>query len=144
MIVATGEIIDGEASPGTIGSKTMTRLIRDVKLDNSIKAVVLRIDSPGGSMFASEVVYDQLEALKATGRPVVASFQKTLPAAHHCCPFSDDVFPAATVWFHRWPADGKARVDLRLRDRGLSRTEPPFRTTRSSTPGTSERQIAFG
>ncbi len=73
VIVASGEIIDGEASPGTIGSITLTRLIRQAANDDSIAAVVLRVDSPGGSMFASEVVLDQLQELKATGRPLVAS-----------------------------------------------------------------------
>ena len=73
VVVASGEIVDGEASPGMIGSATLTRLIRQVANDDDVAALVLRVDSPGGSMFASEVVLDQLQAFKRMGKPVVAS-----------------------------------------------------------------------
>jgi len=73
VIVASGEIVDGEAPPGSVGSLSLSRLIRQAALDESVAAVVLRVDSPGGSMFASEVVLDQLQALQAAGKPLVAS-----------------------------------------------------------------------
>jgi protease-4 len=73
VIVASGEIVDGEASPGTIGSATLSNLIRQAANDGSVAAVVLQVDSPGGSMFASEVIFDQLEEVKALGKPIVAS-----------------------------------------------------------------------
>lgn len=73
VLVASGNIIDGEASPGEVGSSTFARLIRQVLADDSLAALVLRVDSPGGSMFASEVILDELEALRAAGKPVVAS-----------------------------------------------------------------------
>lgn len=73
VIVAAGEIIDGEAPPGTIGGDSLVRLIRRAQLDDSVRALVLQVDSPGGSMFASEVVLDQLQALQAAGKPYVAS-----------------------------------------------------------------------
>ena len=73
IIVASGNIVDGEASPGAIGSTTLSRLIRQAGRDESVAAVVLLVDSPGGSMFASEVVLDQLEELQKQGKPLVAS-----------------------------------------------------------------------
>lgn len=73
IIVAAGEIVDGEAPPGTIGGDSLAAGIRQARLDDSIQAVVLLIDSPGGSMFASDVIFDEIVALKAAGKPVVAS-----------------------------------------------------------------------
>lgn len=73
VIVASGQIVDGEAPPGEVGGDTLAGLIRQASEDDSIKAVVLRVDSPGGSMFASEVVLDELRELKATGKPLVVS-----------------------------------------------------------------------
>lgn len=73
ILVAAGEIVDGEAQPGTVGGDTLANLVRRAAEDDDIDAVVLRIDSPGGSMFASEVVFEALNALQETGKPLVAS-----------------------------------------------------------------------
>jgi protease-4 len=73
LIVASGEIVDGEALPGAIGGDTLASLIREARDDDSLAALVLRIDSPGGSAFASEVIRGELEAFKETGRPLVVS-----------------------------------------------------------------------
>jgi protease-4 len=73
VIVASGEIQDGKAPPGTIGGDSLSRLIREARLDRDIKAVVLRVDSPGGSVAASEEIYRELEALRAAGKPLVVS-----------------------------------------------------------------------
>lgn len=73
VIVAAGVIMDGDGAPGTIGGDTLADLIRQVAHDESVRALVLRVDSPGGSMFASEVVLDELAALKAGGKPLVVS-----------------------------------------------------------------------
>lgn len=73
VIVASGEIFDGEQSPGTIGGDTLAEMLRDARYDDEIEAVVLRIDSPGGSMLASEVVRREVAALRESGKPVVAS-----------------------------------------------------------------------
>jgi protease-4 len=98
VIVASGEIIDGEASPGTIGSATLARLIRQVTLDESIAAVVLRVDSPGGSMFASEVVLDQLQELQATGRPLVASMGSVAASGgYYISMEADEIWAAETT-----------------------------------------------
>jgi protease-4 len=73
VIVAAGEIVPGEQPPGMIGADTLAALLRDALFDESVKAVVLRIDSPGGSVFASEVIRRQVQALREAGKPVVAS-----------------------------------------------------------------------
>src|SRR6185437_9547622 len=73
VIVASGEIQDGKAPPGTIGGDSLSRLIREVRFDKDIKAVVLRVDSPGGSVAASEEIYQELQALRAAGKPLVVS-----------------------------------------------------------------------
>jgi protease IV len=73
VIVASGEILDGDQPPGTIGGESTSHLIREARLDKDIKAVVLRVDSPGGSVMASEAIYRELLALRAAGKPVVVS-----------------------------------------------------------------------
>ena len=73
VIVASGDILDGDQPPGVIGGDSLSRLIRAARFDKRIKAVVLRIDSPGGSVTAAEQIYHALVALRASGKPVVVS-----------------------------------------------------------------------
>jgi protease-4 len=73
VIVASGEILDGFQPAGTIGGSSTAEHIRDARLDDDLRALVLRIDSPGGSVLASEQIYQELLAFRATGRPVVVS-----------------------------------------------------------------------
>jgi len=73
VIVASGEIVPGEQPPGMVGSDTLAAQLREANFDESVKAVVLRIDSPGGSVFASEVIRREVQALREAGKPVVAS-----------------------------------------------------------------------
>jgi protease IV len=73
VIVAAGEILDGDQPPGTIGGESTARMIRAARLDHDVKALVLRVDSPGGSVMASEEIYRELLALRAAGKPVVVS-----------------------------------------------------------------------
>jgi protease-4 len=77
VVVASGEILDGSQPPGTIGSDSTSRLLREALHDDKVKAVVLRIDSPGGSMLASEVIRREIDALRDAGKPVVASMSST-------------------------------------------------------------------
>ncbi len=77
IVVAAGEIVDGERTAGTVGGESMAELLRQARYDDDIKAVVLRIDSPGGSVMASEVIRREVAALKAAGKPVVASMSST-------------------------------------------------------------------
>ncbi len=73
VIVASGEILFGSQPPGTIGADSTAELLRRARSDDSVKAVVVRIDSPGGSAFAAEVISEEIAALQAAGKPVVAS-----------------------------------------------------------------------
>ncbi|MGO2366180.1 MAG: signal peptide peptidase SppA [Pseudoalteromonas sp.] len=73
VVVARGTIVDGERKAGEIGGDSTAALLRKARLDEKVKAVVLRIDSGGGSMFASEVIRAEVLALKAAGKPVIAS-----------------------------------------------------------------------
>src|SRR5260221_14552520 len=73
VILASGEILDGNQPSGTIGGDSTAGLLRRAREDESIKAVVLRIDSPGGSVLASEQIYREVQALRTAGKPVVAS-----------------------------------------------------------------------
>ncbi|MET3129872.1 protease-4 [Oxalobacteraceae bacterium GrIS 1.11] len=73
VIVASGEIGDGEAAPGAIGGLSTSKLIRQAREDDHIKAIVLRVNSPGGSAFGSELIRRELELTRAAGKPVVVS-----------------------------------------------------------------------
>ncbi|MDE2048106.1 MAG: signal peptide peptidase SppA, partial [Betaproteobacteria bacterium] len=73
VVVAEGEIVDGDAAAGTIGGRSTAELIRKAREDSSIKAIVLRVNSPGGSAFGSELVRRELALTRAAGKPVVVS-----------------------------------------------------------------------
>lgn len=73
IIVAKGTILDGTQKPGTIGGDSTANLLRKARNNDDVKAVVLRVDSPGGSAYASEIIRQEVELLKKAGKPVVAS-----------------------------------------------------------------------
>lgn len=73
VIVARGAIMDGEQPPGSIGGDSTAELIRKARLDEDVKALVLRVDSGGGSAFASEIIRREFELARASGKPVVVS-----------------------------------------------------------------------
>jgi len=73
VIIAAGEILDGSQPPGTVGGETAAMLIREAREDDDVKAIVLRVDSPGGSVFASEQIYREVRAAQEDGKPVVVS-----------------------------------------------------------------------
>jgi protease-4 len=73
VVVASGEIRDGTHPPGAIGGDSTSEVLRRIRIDDSVKAVVLRVDSPGGSAFASELIRNEIEALRDSDIPVVAS-----------------------------------------------------------------------
>jgi protease-4 len=73
VIVAAGDITDGSAGPGAIGGRSTSNLIRKAREDDQVKAIVLRVDSPGGSAFGSELIRRELELTRAAGKPVVVS-----------------------------------------------------------------------
>jgi protease IV len=73
VVVAQGEITDGEQPPGTVGGESTSALIRAAREDDNVKALVLRVDSPGGGVFPSEQIRREVELTKAAGKPVVVS-----------------------------------------------------------------------
>jgi len=73
VIIAKGTILNGNQKPGTIGGDSTAKLLRKARFNDQVKAVVLRVDSPGGSAYASEIIRQEVELLKAAGKPVVAS-----------------------------------------------------------------------
>ncbi len=73
VVVAEGEIAGGEQPPGRIGGESTAALLREARDDDSVKALVLRVDSPGGEVFASEQIRREITALKKAGKPVVVS-----------------------------------------------------------------------
>lgn len=73
IIVAKGTILNGTQKAGTIGGTSTAKLLRKAREDDNVKAVVLRVDSAGGSAYASEIIRQEVVQLKAAGKPVVAS-----------------------------------------------------------------------
>jgi len=73
IIIASGEITSGSQPPGAIGADSLGYLLRRARNDDTVKAVVLRVDSRGGSTFASDVIASEIAALQDSGKPVVAS-----------------------------------------------------------------------
>lgn len=73
IIVAKGTILNGTQKPGNIGGASTAKLLRKARKNKDVKAVVLRVDSPGGSAFASEQIRREVELLKEKGKPVIAS-----------------------------------------------------------------------
>lgn len=90
VVVASGPVVDGEAPPGQIGGDSTARLVRKARLDDDVKALVLRVDSGGGSVFASDVIQDEIMAFKATGRPLVASMGSVAASAGYWISASAD------------------------------------------------------
>lgn len=73
IIVAKGIILDGEQPAGSIGGDSLSELIRQARTDDDVNAVVLRVDSGGGSAFASEIIRRELLLLQRSGKPLVVS-----------------------------------------------------------------------
>ena len=73
VVVAQGEIVPGDQQPGTIGGRSTAQLVREAREDDNVKAVVLRVDSPGGDAYSSELIRREVVATRAAGKPVVVS-----------------------------------------------------------------------
>lgn len=105
VLVASGNIVDGEASPGAVGGETFARLVRQVANDDRYAALVLRVDSPGGSMFASEVILDELQALREAGKPLVASMSSVAASGGYYISM-----PADEIWANESTISGSIGV----------------------------------
>lgn len=90
VVVASGAIMDGSQPRGTVGGDTVAALLRQARTDSNVKAVVLRVDSPGGSAFASEVIRNEVDALKEAGKPVVVSMSSLAASGGYWISMSAD------------------------------------------------------
>jgi protease-4 len=73
VVVAEGSITEGNGGPGVVGGLSTAQQIRRAREDDQVKAVVLRVDSPGGSAFGSELIRRELQLTREAGKPVVVS-----------------------------------------------------------------------
>ncbi|MHC6800768.1 signal peptide peptidase SppA [Vibrio antiquarius] len=90
VVLASGAIMDGQQPRGTVGGDTVASLLRQARNDEKVKAVVLRVDSPGGSAFASEVIRNEVESLKQAGKPVVVSMSSLAASGGYWISMSAD------------------------------------------------------
>ncbi len=95
VVVAKGTILGGSQPAGRIGGKSTARLIRQARESDKVKALVLRVDSPGGSSFASEVIRREVELTREAGKPVVASFGSVAASGGYWISM-----PADEIWAH--------------------------------------------
>jgi protease-4 len=95
VVVAKGAILGGSQPAGRIGGKSTARLIRQARENDKVKALVLRVDSPGGSSFASEVIRREVELTREAGKPVVASFGSVAASGGYWISM-----PADEIWAH--------------------------------------------
>ena len=73
LIVAKGTIYDGKQPEGNIGGATLSKLLQRARKDNKLDALVIRVDSPGGSAFASDIIRQEIKLIQQSGTPVVVS-----------------------------------------------------------------------
>ncbi len=90
VVVAEGEIVDGDTGPGRVGGDSTAKLIRKAREDDTVKAVVLRVNSPGGSAFASEIIRRELELTRKAGKPVVISMGDVAASGGYWISMSSD------------------------------------------------------
>ncbi|HUR42008.1 MAG TPA: signal peptide peptidase SppA [Verrucomicrobiae bacterium] len=95
VVVVQGDIVDGDSEPGMAGAETIADLLTDARLDDEIAAVVLRVDSPGGSVFASERIRREVRNVQAAGKPVVASMSNVAASGGYWVSMDAD-----EIWAH--------------------------------------------
>ncbi len=129
VIVAEGDISDGLAPAGSIGGLSTANLIRKAREDEQIKALVLRVDSPGGSAFGSELIRRELELTRLAGKPVVVSMGNVAASGGYWISMSaDEVFAdEATVTgsigvFALLPTADKAMEKIGIHSAGTTTT----------------------
>ena len=93
LITASGSIMDGVQDSGTIGGDSLAAQLKRSRLDDNLKALVLRIDSPGGSAFASEIIRRELELYREADIPVVVSMSSVAASGGYWI-----AAPANEIW----------------------------------------------
>ncbi|WP_133000300.1 signal peptide peptidase SppA [Luteimonas arsenica] len=147
VVVAEGTIMDGEQNPGNVGGESTSALLRAAREDDNVKAVVLRVDSPGGGVFASEQIRREVEALKAAGKPVVASMGDLAASGGYWISMDADAIYAdpSTITgsigiFGMIPTIPRTleKIGVRTDGVGTTRFAGAFDPTRSLQPGVGE------
>jgi len=98
VIIARGTIVGGSQPPGTIGGESTAKLIRDARLDDDVKAIVLRVDSGGGSAFASDVIRNEFILAREAGKKVVISMGSVAASGGYwIASASDEIWASPTT-----------------------------------------------
>lgn len=98
VIIASGTLYNGYSSAGAIGGDSLAEQLREARLNDRVKAVVLRIDSPGGSAFAAEVVRQEMLRFKDVNKPIYASFSSTAASGGYWIALgADKIYAAPTT-----------------------------------------------
>ena len=93
VVYAEGVIVDGKGSPGNTGGDKYARIIRQLRQKDNVKAIVLRVNSPGGSVLASDIMWRELVMAKKQGIPVVASFSDVAASGgYYIACMADSIF----------------------------------------------------
>ena len=129
VVVAAGEMLDGDQPQGLVGGRSTAELIRRAREDDSIKAVVLRVRSPGGSVFAAEQIRHELEVTRKAGKPVLVSFGDVAASGGYWVSLSADevIADPATITgsigvFGLLPSADRAWEKLSLHTHGTTTT----------------------
>lgn len=143
LVVVQGEIVDGDSEPGLAGADTVARQLSEARLDEDVAAVLLRVDSPGGSVFASERIRRELKALQADGKPVVVSMGNVAASGGYWIAMDAD-----EIWAHDTTITGSigifallptfekplARIGIHTDGIGTTPLAGAFRVDRPLTP----------
>ena len=93
IVYAEGDIIDGRSDEGEVGGDTYRALLRKLREDEQVKAIVLRVNSPGGSSLASETMWRELSLCRQSGKPVVVSMGETAASGgYYISCMADSIF----------------------------------------------------
>ncbi|MHA2939932.1 signal peptide peptidase SppA [Vibrio sp. RC27] len=95
VIVASGAIMDGHQPAGRLGGDDIAAQLHNARINRNVRAVVLRVDSPGGSAFASEVIRNEIEELRAVNKPVVVSMSSLAASGGYWIAMSADKIVAS-------------------------------------------------
>jgi protease IV len=130
LIVASGTIQDGYQQEGSIGSENFVELLRDVQEDKSVKALVIRIDSGGGSAFASEIIRAEIEAIRQKNIPIFISMGSVAASGGYwMATAGDEIWAAPTTItgsigvFGAFPTIENSLQKIGLNTDGISTTE---------------------
>jgi protease-4 len=98
VVYAEGEIVDGEGGPGQIGGDKLARELRKLRMEGGVKAVVLRVNSPGGSALASEIIQREAILIRKENKPLVVSMGTVAASGGYwISTYSDRIFAEANT-----------------------------------------------